>query len=157
MVDKRRGLAMRKPILMEKTDREEGWPTSEIEAVKEKLYRYLDDYLPEKTAYTKHAIMGPVGKLIEIVGASRFGDNVDSYVGYIVNVHENESKKGLTTEGMASLREAVAILMGLKSRFSERTFLKILRSVDYGVYFMKMKDIKERSEAKKAGGEAQSA
>lgn len=146
---------MRKPVLMDKISMEEGWPTNDVDKVKEKLYRYLEDYAPEKYVYTKHAIMGPVGKLIEIIGASKFGDNVDSYVGYIVNIHQNESKKALSLEGMASLREAVTTLMQLKARFSERTFLKILRSVDYGVYFMKMKEIKERSEAKKMGGEAQ--
>jgi hypothetical protein len=138
---------MRKPILMEKMATDEVWPTEEVEAVKESLYMYLADYLPERWVYTKHAIMGPA--------ASKFGDNVDPYIGYIANIHNQQSKKRLTLEGMKNLREAVSGLIRLKQRSSERAFLKMLNSVDYGVYYEKIKEIGEKSEAKKSGGENQ--
>ena len=146
---------MRKPILMEKMATDEVWPTEEIEAAKESLYRYLADYVPERWTYSKHAIMGPAGKLLGIIAASKFGDNIDSYVGYIANVHNQQSKKHLTLEGIENLRKAVSGLIHLKQGSSERAFLKMLNSVDYGVYYMKMKEIGEKSEAKKSGGENQ--
>jgi hypothetical protein len=97
--------------------------------------------------------MGPAGKLLSIIAASKFGDNVDSYVGYIANIHGQQSKKRLTLQGMENLKEAVSRLVQLRKRSSERAFLKMLNSVDYGVYYMKIKEIGEKSEAKKAGGE----
>jgi hypothetical protein len=140
---------------MEKMATDEVWPTEQIEAAKESLYRYLADYVPERWTYSKHAIMGPAGKLLGIIAASKFGDNIDSYVGYIANVHNQQSKKHLTLEGIENLREAVSGLIHLKQGSSERAFLKMLNSVDYGVYYMKMKEIGEKSEAKKSGGENQ--
>jgi hypothetical protein len=54
---------------------------------------------------------------------------------------------------MESLKSAVSNLIELRKDMSERAFLKILSSVDYGVYYLKVKEISERSEAKKAGNE----
>jgi hypothetical protein len=99
--------------------------------------------------------MGPAGKLLGIIAASKFGDNVDSYVGYIANIHDQQSKKRLTLQGMENLKEAVSGLIRLKKRSSERAFLKMLNSMDYGVYYKKIKEIGEKSEAKKTGGENQ--
>jgi len=136
---------------MEAKATDETWPTEEVEVAKANLFEYLADYVPDKWGYSKHAIMGPAGKLLGIIAASKFGDNVDPYVGYIANIHEQQSKKRLTLNGMESLRTAVSQLIQLKQKSSERAFLKMLSSVDYGVYYMKVKEIGERSEAKKAG------
>lgn len=144
---------MRKPIIMETRAVDESWPTKDIEETQVHLHKYLADFIPEKWGYTKHAIMGPAGKLLGIVASSKFGDSADSYVGYIINVHDEQSKKRLTSEGMQSLRNATANLIKLKQKRSERAFLKILSSVDYGVYYLKVKEISERSEAKKMEGD----
>lgn len=144
---------MRKPIQMEKLATDEAWPTEEIEAVKGNLFTYLADYLPEKWTYTKHGIMGPAGKLLGVIAASKFGNNVDSYVGYIANIHDQQSNKHLTLRGMDSLKEAVSGLIRLKQKSSERAFLKMLNTVDYGVYYMKIREIGEKAEAKKSGAE----
>lgn len=144
---------MRKPIMMETRATDETWPTKEIDETQAQLYAYLADFVPEKWGYSKHAIMGPVGKLLGIVAASKFGENVDSYVGYIANVHDQQSKKHLTLSGMQSLKSSVSNLIRFRQNRSERAFLKILSSVDYGVYYMKVKEISERSEAKKARNE----
>jgi len=134
---------------METRATEEEWPTKKIEDVQSQLYAYLGDFILEKWGYTKTAIMGPAGKLLSIVAASKFGENTDSYVGYIANVHEQQSKKRLTTIGMDNLKKAVSNLIELKKNTSERSFLKILSSIDYGVYYLKVKEISERAEAKK--------
>ena len=54
---------------------------------------------------------------------------------------------------MESLKAAVSNLIKLRQNRSERAFLKTLSSIDYGVYYMKVKEISERSEAKKRGNE----
>jgi len=138
---------------METRATDETWPTKKIEETQSELYTYLADFVPEKWGYSKHAIMGPAGKLLGIVAASKFGGNAYSYVGYIANVHDQQSKKHLTLSGMESLKSAVSNLIELRKDMSERAFLKILSSVDYGVYYLKVKEISERSEAKKAGNE----
>jgi hypothetical protein len=143
---------MRKPILIETRDVDTTWPTNEIDGIKENLFKYLADFVPEKWAYSKHAIMGPAGKLLAIVASSKFGDNVDSYTGYICNIHDQQSKKHLTTDGMNSLRSAVSQLIRIKQSSSERSFLRIINSIDYGVYYLKMKEIAKRKEEKSAGG-----
>lgn len=144
---------VRKPIVMETRATDEAWPTKEIEETQAQLYTYLADFIPDKWGYSKHAIMGPAGKLLGIVAASKFGENVDSYVGYIANVHDQQSKRHLTLFGMESLKAAVSNLIKLRKNRSERAFLKILNSVDYGVYYLKVKEISGRSEAKKVGNE----
>ncbi len=138
---------------METRATDETWPTKKIEETQSELYAYLADFVPERWGYSKHAIMGPAGKLLGIVAASKFGGNADSYVGYIANVHDQQSMKHLTLSGMESLKSAVSNLIELRKEMSERAFLKILSSVDYGVYYLKVKEISERSEAKKAGNE----
>jgi hypothetical protein len=132
---------------------DEAWPTKEIEMVQTHLYMYLSDFIPERYGYSKHAIMGPAGKLLGIVASSKFGDNIDSYSGYIANIHDQQSKKPLSLTGMDNLKNAIAKFIELKQNRSERAFLKILSSVDYGVYYMKVKEIGERIEAKKVEGE----
>lgn len=144
---------MRRPVMMETRATDEAWPAREIEETQAQLYAYLADFIPDKWGYTKHAIMGPAGKLLGIVAASKFGGNVDSYVGYITNIHDQQSKKHLSLSGMESLKAAVSSLIKLRNNRSERAFLKILSSVDYGVYYLKVKEISERSEAKKMGAE----
>jgi len=144
---------MRRPIVMEMRATDEAWPTNEIEDTQIHLYEYLADFMPEKYGYSKHAIMGPAGKLLGIVASSKFGDNVDSYVGYISNIHDQQSKKHLTSAGMERLKSAVSSLITLKQSRSERAFLKILSSVDYGVYYLKVKEIRERIDEKKSEGE----
>ena len=62
-------------------------------------------------------------------------------------------KKYLTLSGMESLKAAVSNLIKLKQNRSERAFLRILSSIDYGVYYLKVKEISERSEAKKVRNE----
>lgn len=143
---------MRKPLLMESREADTAWPTKDIDEVKEDLFKYLSDFMPEKWGYSKYAIMGPVGKLLAAVASSKFGDNVDSYIGYISNIHGQQSKKHLSADGMSSLRNAVSQLIKIKQSSSERSFLKIINSIDYAVYYLKVKEIAQRAEQKKSEG-----
>ena len=149
-------LKMRKPIIMEVRENEEKWPTEKIEEIQQNLFEYLKDYRAENPGYTKHSVMGPAGKLLTILSASMFGENVDSYVGYIENIHKSQ-KRPLSPEVRERLRSATQALIELKQNASERYFLKIVRAVDYGVYYLKMKEIAKAVEEKKAREEEKNA
>ncbi|PSN95413.1 hypothetical protein B9Q06_05910 [Candidatus Marsarchaeota G2 archaeon ECH_B_2] len=149
---------MRKPVLLKVGWEKVEWPTQQIAEAIDNLFGYLEDYdyLPEQSGYSKTAIMGPVGKLLSMIEASQFGESVESYVGHIINIHNqssnihNQSSKKLVTQaGIERLRKGVEILVDLKKRFTDRDFHRIVRSVDYGVYFRKSKEIAEKREEKK--------
>ncbi|PSN96576.1 hypothetical protein B9Q09_02055 [Candidatus Marsarchaeota G2 archaeon ECH_B_SAG-C16] len=140
---------MRKPVLLKVGWEKVEWPTQQIAEAIDNLFGYLEDYLPEQSGYSKTAIMGPVGKLLSMIEASQFGESVESYVGHIINIHNQSSKKLVTQAGIERLRKGVEILVDLKKRFTDRDFHRIVRSVDYGVYFRKSKEIAEKREEKK--------
>ncbi len=150
---------MRKPIVFENSYEKLEWPTQRIAGVVDDLYGYLSEYVPEQFGYTKTAIMGPVGKLLSLVESSRFGDNVDGYVGYIVNIHRQQSvgHNEISLEGMERLMKSVQTLLDLKKEFSSRDFHRIIRSVDYAVYFKKMKEIADKSEKKQQAAKTKEA
>jgi hypothetical protein len=125
---------------METRESDKTWPSNKIEEAQTQLYTYLSDFTPRTPANSKHAIMGPVGKLLNIISASKFRDNIDSYVGYITNIHGQQSTKNLTQTGMLNLKNAVITILAFRETVSERAFLKILSSIDYAVYYLKMRE-----------------
>jgi len=145
---------MRKIILMESSQTNEMWPTLDIENATKDLYEYLQRFIPEKNSFTKHAINGPAGKLLSILGANKFGNNAEAYIGYITNIHNQTSKIPLNQEASEKLASAVKCLIEFKKKHSERYFLRILSAVDYGVYYLKVRQIAERSAANKEAGKA---
>lgn len=108
----------------------------------------IEDYFPERVSFTKHGLMGPVGKLLSVVMSGRFSD-AGAVVGYIVNVHENTSTKRLSPSGISRLSKAVSLLLSLRNRLSERVWLRLLREIDYAVFLMKYEDVAQRIEKKK--------
>ena len=137
---------------METRETDKTWPSNKIKEAQTQLYAYLSDFKPEKDGYSKHAIMGPVGKLLDILSAIKFGDNVESYVGYIINIHDQQSVKRVSQIGMSNLKDAVTTILAIRETVSERAFLKILSSISYAVYYLKMKEISERKAEKEVGG-----
>jgi len=139
---------MRKPVLLKVGWEKVEWPTQQIAEAIDNLFGYLEDYKPEQSGYSKTAILGPVGKLLSMIEASQFGESVESYVGHIINIHNQSSKKLITQTGIERLRKGVEILVDLKRHYTDRDFHRIVRSVDYGVYFRKAKEITEKHEKK---------
>jgi hypothetical protein len=121
-----------------------------LERVVDLLSKYLQGYVPKRPGLTKHSVMGPVGKLISAMEASRFNSE-EGYVGYTVNVHENTGVSPPSKEGIAKLREAVSLLLKLKLKVGISRWPKILREIDYAVYFNKMMWIRERRKVKEEG------
>ncbi len=133
----------------EEPKREELLP--EIEEISALLDKYLDNYIPETYGYTKHSIMGPVGKLLSIVESGRIYSK-EALLGYIINIHEQSSQRPITNESIETLGKAIDKLIKLRERVSLRTWIKLLREIDYAVYKKRVAKIVERIIAKKGEG-----
>lgn len=144
---------MRKPIVIGEAENKKDLQDikEEAEKIQSSLYEYLKTYVPKEqsSSLSKSSVMGPVGKLLSQVLAKRFGNNVEPYVGFTINIHRNMTGFLPTNEAVDKLRQAVKELLDLSDQLTERDFAKLINLVDYGVYFKKCKDIAERIEAKK--------
>jgi len=142
----------RKPPQIEKIELK-----TAINKVSENLAAYLDSFIPKgrTMTYTKHAIMGPIGKLLNALESDKF-TTVDGYVGYTINIHENTGEMGPREASISLLRSSVEQLLDIKNKVGLSRWPKIIREVDYSIYFLRMKVIQEKSKKKKlreGGGE----
>jgi len=144
---------LRKPIVIGEAQNKKDLQDlrTEAEEIQGNLYEYLRTYIPQEPSksLSKSSVMGPVGKLLSQVLAKRFGNNVDPYVGFTVNIHRNMTGFLPSNEAIGKLRFAVQELLNLSEQLTERDFAKLINLIDYGVYFKKCRDIAERIEAKK--------
>lgn len=113
----------------------------------------LNDYRPETLSYSKHTLMGPVGKLLAVLTSGRIQEK-KALLGYVANVHQNTSQTPLTPKGLRRLNEALDTLVTLRDGLSKRAWLKVLRDLDYAVFFKKYEQIAQRIEAKRERTEA---
>ena len=152
------GSKMRRMLYMyEKEDELKGYELKKsVEDIVNLLVEYLKDYEPKTYALTKHTIMGPVGKLLHLLGSERFRD-LNAIVGYIINIHKNTSRSEFVSkETMEKLTTAVNALLNLKQKVSTRNWLRIINEVDYAVYKKAFENIITRIEQKKTEKEAKS-
>jgi len=141
---------MRKPIQMLEREQPSDLDSKKLlEEVQEDLFTYLQSYRAEEQGFSKHAIMGPVGKLLPQVLAQRFGDNVDAYVGYVANIHRQQTGYLPSVDSIDRLRNAVTKLLRLKHGLPEREFVRAIETIDYGVFEKKAHLIMELSQRKK--------
>ncbi|MGB9759924.1 MAG: hypothetical protein ACP5PT_02495 [Brevinematia bacterium] len=144
---------MRKPIVIGEAEGKKDLQDLKVEAekIQNNLYEYLTTYIPKEPSksLSKSSIMGPVGKLLAQILAKRFGNNVEPYVGFTINVHRNMAGSLPSKEAVEKLSSAVQSLLDLSNQLTERDFARLINLVDYGVYFKKCKDIAERIEAKR--------
>ena len=108
---------------------------------------YLNSFIPKsgEKAVTKHAIMGPVGKLLNALESDKFS-TVDGYVGYTVNIHENIGERGPSQKDIDLLRSVTERLLDIKTKVGLSRWPKIIREIDYSVYFLRMKSLIEGGE-----------
>jgi len=119
---------------------------NKIANIAEILAKYLNNYYRGPSGFSKHTIMGPVGKLIGVLESERFQDK-DALLGYIINIHTNLSGP-ISKEAVELLEKAINDLLEIRSQVSTRIWIRLLRELDYAVYKHKMKYIVERAAAK---------
>ncbi|MDI6876079.1 MAG: hypothetical protein QMC96_04825 [Methanomicrobiales archaeon] len=125
-------------------------------AVIDELAEYLEGYIEKAThrkGYSKHAIMGPAGKLLSAVMSEKL-ESEDALIGYILNIHENMTGYSVKKEHREHLEKGVRMLLELKKKTPNRNFAKIMREIDYGIYYRRMRHISELIEKKRSGGES---
>ena len=121
-----------------------------VDRVIELLSNYLEGYIPKRQGFTKHSIMGPVGKLLSAMEINRFS-TVDGYIGYTVNIHHNIGIRDPDPDQIKNLREGISLLMEIESKVDPSRWKRILREVDYAIYFRKWKRILETAKEKSKG------
>jgi len=125
----------------------------EVAEIVSLLDRYLDHYVPRQYTFSKHSLLGPVGKLLGVLESGKLYDK-EAIVGYVINVHRNTARSDyISPEALAVLEEAVEKLLALRSRLPSRVWIRVLREIDYAVYKARFKKAVERASSKKEGGE----
>ncbi len=125
-------------IRMEKE--EEKSSPEEIREVRMKaanaLIEYLKTFYPEDSrSNSKHALMGPVGKLLsKIMNTGQL--NWGAIKGYVLNIHKNQQKgRGVSAEAAKRLEEAVEELKKLNNLLPPTKWLKTVEDLDDEVFF----------------------
>ena len=99
------------------------------------LIRYLETYRAEQTSESKHALMGPVGKLLSKITTT--GDiNWEAVKGFVLSVHKNlQSPRGVSADAAIRLDESVDALSELKALLPPTKWLMTVEDIDDEVFF----------------------
>lgn len=109
-----------------------------IEGIIAEFDKYLDEY-PVKTAKSKHAVMGPVAKILERAQTRKW--DAQALTGYALRVHEmNPKARGyLSPTARQALEEGTAQLVDLCRDVPVTAVTKVVERVDYSLYYVRRK------------------
>lgn len=109
-----------------------------IESIVTQFDKYLDEY-PAKTAKSKHAVMGPVAKILERAQTRKW--DAQALTGYALRVHEmNPKARGyLSPAARQALEEGTAQLVALCREVPVTTVAKVVERIDYSLYYVRRK------------------
>ena len=118
----------------------------QIEAIVALFDQYLDEY-PVKTAKSKHAVMGPVAKILERAATRKW--DAQALTGYALRVHEMNPKAGgyLSPTARQALEEGTAQLVDLCREIPVTAVAKVAERIDYSLYYARRKKGIERLES----------
>jgi hypothetical protein len=109
-----------------------------IESIVMQFDKYLDEY-PVKTAKSKHAVMGPVAKILERAQTRKW--DAQALTGYALRVHEmNPKARGyLSPAARQALEEGTTQLVDLCHNVPVTAVAKAVERVDYSLYYVRRK------------------
>jgi hypothetical protein len=117
-------------------------------SIAEHFSAYLADFRSKRASTSKHAVLGPVGKLLNKAAAGE--RNLESLLGYTLRIHEMSSKRSyLSPAGLEHLRSGAAELLTLLDTAPLAARDRILAQVDDGVYYLRRKDLFEFLEGRR--------
>lgn len=125
-------------IRMEKE--EELTNPEEVREIRERavvaLVGYLDTFRPEASrGDSKHALMGPVGKLLSKVTTTR-EINWGAVKGYVLSIHKQQQRpRGISAEAAERLDEATKEMRRLRDLLSPTRWMKTVEDLDDEVFF----------------------
>jgi hypothetical protein len=96
---------------------------------------YLDGFPGARAARSKHAVMGPVAKILDRLRHGR-GD-VEDTVGYALRTHESNPRAGgfISPESLGHLKNGTGKLKDLLGAVPAGTVARTVERIDYAVYF----------------------
>jgi len=120
----------------------------QIEEIAEHLAAYLGEYRSKRATGSKHAVLGPVGKLLnKAVAGER---NLESLLGFTVRIHEMSSAGGyLSSVGLEHLSSGATGLLSLLASAPLSARDRIISQVDDGVYYLRRKRLYEYLESRR--------
>ncbi|RMG50109.1 MAG: hypothetical protein D6716_09400 [Chloroflexi bacterium] len=100
--------------------------------------QYLDEY-PVKTAKSKHAVMGPVAKILERASTRKW--DAQALTGYALRVHEmNPKTRGyLSPTARQALENGTTQLVDLCRQIPVTAVAKVVEHIDYSLYYIRRK------------------
>lgn len=107
-----------------------------IGAIVEAFDAYLDEY-PVKNARSKHAVMGPVAKVLDRAEAGQW--DVEPLTGFALRMHEmNPRTSGrISIAAVTRLREGTEKLLALCRDVPVTALASTVEQVDYSLYFQR--------------------
>ncbi len=100
------------------------------------LVSYLKTFYPEdRQRDSKHALMGPVGKLLTQITTT--GEiNWGAVKGYVLNIHKNQQGgRSVSADAAERLEDAVDLLEDLRTLLPPTKWLKTVEDLDDEVFF----------------------
>ena len=96
---------------------------------------YLDAFPGAKAGRSKHAVMGPVAKILDRLRHGR-GD-VEDTVGYALRVHESNPRTAgfISPDALGHLKNGTAKLKDLLGAVPAGTVARTVERIDYALYF----------------------
>jgi len=116
-----------------------------VEEIVIQFDKYLDEY-PVKTAKSKHAVMGPVAKILERAQTQKW--DAQALTGYALRVHEmNPKTRGyLSPTARQALEDGTTQLIALCRDVPVTAVAKVVERIDYSLYYVRRKKAIERLE-----------
>ena len=110
----------------------------QVEEVAGHLAAYLSAYRSKRATGSKHAALGPVGKLLNKAAAGE--RNLESLLGYTMRVHEMSSAgRYLSPDALERLRQGAYGLLNLLSDAPVAVCSRLIEQVDDAVYYRHQK------------------
>ena len=110
---------------------------------------YLEEFPTQGTS--KHAIMGPVGKILQRAQTGQW--LTDSLTGYALRVHEMRLKTGghVNPESLQKLEDGTKKLSDFLNAIPVTAIPKVVEQIDYGLYYKRqLKNITARAKWQEA-------
>jgi hypothetical protein len=109
---------------------------------------YLDEFRSKRDSYSKHAVLGPVGKLLS--KATSGERNLESLLGFTVRIHEMSNISSyLSPQALEHLREGAGQLISLLDEAPLAARERIVAQVDDATYYLRRKQDAEFLEGRR--------
>lgn len=117
----------------------EGDLTAQIKEIVTLLDGYLEEY-PVKNARSKHALMGPVAKVLDRAKAGKWA--AEPLTGYALRMHEMNTRSYggyVSLTAIENLRGGVEKLLSLCQTIPITALATTVEQIDYSLYFQRRK------------------